>query len=68
METSRPEKAGRRDPFNPNQGGLNTRKKELRHMPQCNDLSLVLKTQVTDGELGGGAVISDGVLSMVNPS
>ena len=32
------------------------------------DLSFVLKTQVTDGELDGAAVISDGILSRVSPS
>ena len=37
-------------------------------MPESSDLSLVLKTQVTDGDLDGSAVISDGVLSRVNPS
>ena len=40
--------------------------KELRHTLGSSDLSLVLKTQVTDGELDGAVVISDNIHSRFN--
>ena len=40
--------------------------KDLRHTPESNVLSLVLKTQVKDGKLDGAAVISDNIHSQFN--
>ena len=43
-------------------------KKELQHTPESSDLSLELKTQVTDSERDGAAVISDVISLSVHPS
>ena len=56
METSRHEKAE----------GPESWKNELQHTPESSDMSLVLKTQVMDGELDGTAVNSDNILSRFN--